>query len=704
MRLANVVQKALHEKDPEAMACLAGLEQACEKAPFLETLYLSHRLLAPVLLSPSDTYRVLQEIPSYEQAGVIVNLPQSWCKKQKYPPRAQVTLSLQDATAQNGFPSLFHFSPRITVEGMELTPEEIAALLAQTDPLVQIRGQWVEVNREALQRILAHWEQACYLQSQGVGFSQAMRMLTRVRLTPKETSDAAELEAERLVRVEPSPKLARDLRLLLDPSRLPDPAGFSILDTELRAHLRPYQKAGVKWMHFLYQLGIGGCLADDMGLGKTVQVLALLLLLRKERGSTAPCLLIAPASLLPNWEAEAQKFAPSLRIYVLHSYRNPKGAYEASPPQEEGSVDLYIMSYSTELPWVSQMAWSLVILDEAQAIKNPGAQQTARIKKLSAHCHLALTGTPVENSLLDLWSLMDFACPSLLATAPEFQGYVARLRETGSYGPLRALLAPYLLRRQKTDPGILPDLPTKTEIKAYCSLAPAQARLYQETLLELTKELQQATAPSQRKGAILKYLLYFKQICNHPTLRLGEDSFDPLHSGKLQHLQELAEIIRARGESLLVFTQFRKMTQVLRDFLTPIFDTPGFCLHGGTSLPHRKAQVEAFQAHESPTFFVLSLKAGGTGLTLTRASHVIHFDRWWNPAVETQATDRAFRMGQKNPVLVHPFVCLGTLEARIDAMLESKKSLSQEVIHLEGEEALLALSDEELLAWMKLGS
>ena len=706
--LAQLLQKALEERHPEHIRLLATLEQACEHAPFLEALYVSKRVFRPVLLSASEAYRMLQEIPAYERAGITVHVPQSWCKK-RAPSRVQVTLTLEDAPSWVGLHSMFSFSPQLTLEGVALTPEEVAALLAHTEPLIQLRGQWVEVHSQHLSALLTRWEKAAQLHGQGLRFADAMRMLARTPISRKADESEAVEEESRWITWAPGQQLAQNIRYLLDPVRIPDPPNLPLLQTHLHATLRPYQLVGVKWLYTLHQLQVGGCLADDMGLGKTLQILALLLLCRQE---SMPSLIIVPASLLPNWQAELKKFAPSLRFYLLHPYENDKAFYATRPPAGWPHIDVLLTTYTMamRLPWLSQIPWNFMILDEAQAIKNPSAKQTEFVKQLRANTRIALTGTPLENSLLDLWSILDFACPSLLATVNEFQIYVKNITEAGSYDPLRALIAPYLLRRKKTDPAIVLDLPSKTELKTYCSLSAEQVSLYKETLQTLATELKEKEMPirlgqpghdGNRKGLILKYLLYFKQICNHPDQRRGDTAFASHHSGKFLRLQELATQIAEQNESLLVFTQFRSLTEVLRSLLAPIFSHPGFLLHGGTSLDARRAQVEAFQAQGG--FFILSLKAGGTGLTLTRANHVIHFDRWWNPAVEAQATDRAFRIGQQNPVMVHAFICQGTLESRIDAMMESKKTLSNEVLSVPVEEvALTELSDTELLRWIQL--
>jgi non-specific serine/threonine protein kinase len=342
-------------------------------------------------------------------------------------------------------------------------------------------------------------------------------------------------------------------------------------------------------------------------------------------------------------------------------------------------------------------------LDEAQAIKNPDAKQTRAVKKIKAAARVALTGTPVENRLGDLWSIFDFVNPGLLGTAKEFTSFAKRLAERahGSYGPLRELVRPYILRRLKTDKTVISDLPDKTEIKAFCPLSRPQAALYEQALKELTAQLAEATG-MRRRGLVLAFLMRLKQICNHPSQWLGDGAWKEADSGKWERLRDIAEVIAARQEKMLVFTQFREVTQPLAAFLGSVFQRPGLVLHGETEVKKRKDLVRRFQEDESVGFFVLSLKAGGSGLNLTAASHVVHFDRWWNPAVENQATDRAFRIGQTRNVLVHKFICRGTVEEKIDQLIESKRHLSQELLEGGADLLLTELKDDELLKLVAL--
>jgi non-specific serine/threonine protein kinase len=378
-----------------------------------------------------------------------------------------------------------------------------------------------------------------------------------------------------------------------------------------------------------------------------------------------------------------------------------------APASALPEADVVLTTYGTaaRVPWIAERAWGLVVLDEAQAIKNPDTLQARAVKALKSDTRLALTGTPVENRLSDLWSIFDFACPGLLGSGKAFRDFTRRLEAEGGrgYGPLRSLVRPYILRRLKSDKSILPDLPDKTEVFAYCGLTRVQATLYAKSVQELSAMIDDVEG-IQRKGVVLSYLLRFKQICNHPSQWLGDGAYRPEDSGKLARLRELCEPMAARQEKVLVFTQFREMTGPLADFLAGVFGRPGLVLHGNTPVARRAALVSEFQREDGPPFFVLSLKAGGTGLNLTEASHVVHFDRWWNPAVETQATDRAYRIGQQKNVLVHKLVCRGTIEERIDALVEAKRGLSEEILGggSGGEAWLTELRSDELLRLVSL--
>ena len=498
------------------------------------------------------------------------------------------------------------------------------------------------------------------------------------------------------------------LRKALDRLRHPHADANCQPGRDLKATLRPYQREGVNWLWFMTELGLGACLADDMGLGKTVQVIDLLLQ-RKRAGFGGPSLLIVPASLIGNWKQELTRFSPSLSVYIAHrSECDPADLDRRANDPTKGfaEFDLVITTYGLvrRQTWLQAVPWSLLLLDEAQAIKNMTSAQTRGVKAIAAKRRIILTGTPVENHLGDLWSLFDFCCPGLLGTATQFKKYVKGLSsqsDARAYGSLRRLVRPYILRRLKTDPAIAPDLPEKTEMRTECSLSRKQAAVYQKVVHDLENRLATA-AGMARRGLVLSALMQMKQVCNHPAQFLNSGAYVPAESGKFERLRSLCQEIAQRQEKVLVFTQFQAMTQPLADYLGGVFGRPGLVLHGGTPVGKRQELVRQFQVDEGPPFFVISLKAGGSGLNLTAAAHVIHFDRWWNPAVENQATDRAFRIGQKRNVLVHKFVCRGTVEERIDAMLQAKQAVAGQILDSGGETALTEMSDDELLNFVSL--
>jgi non-specific serine/threonine protein kinase len=679
------------------LALLRPVQRAAERSELLRDLVGSRAIFHPLRWRADEAYRFLKDIPTFEDSGVVVRVPDFW--RARRPPRPQVSATVgRRAAAGLGLDAMLDFSVDLTLDGERLTDEEWRQLLAGSDGLVLLRGRWVEVNRDELRAVLERFRAVQKkADREGLTFAEGLRLLT-VGAVAGEGTPAD--PAHEWTGVSAGPWLAETLRGL----RHPDAMAEVNVAGDIRGTLRPYQQAGLRWLWMLARLGLGGCLADDMGLGKTLQVLALFLALRRN-GKAAPHLLVVPASLVANWVAEAERFAPSLRLLVAHPSAIPSRELANLSEDRLAGVDVVVTSYGTvpRLPWMAERRWHLVVLDEAQAIKNPGAKQTRAAKALRSESRLALTGTPVENHLVDLWSIFDFVNPGLLGTGKEFGALVKRLeeREHDTYAPLRNLVGPYILRRLKTDKSVISDLPEKTEIRAYCSLSKQQAALYQQSVEELARQVG-ALAGIKRRGVVLAFLMRLKQICNHPSHWLGDGAFDPEASGKFARLRELGEVIAAKQEKVLVFTQFREMTDPLAAFLASVFGRPGLVLHGETEVRRRKAICDQFQDDPDVPFFVLSLKAGGTGLNLTGANHVIHFDRWWNPAVEDQATDRAFRIGQHKNVLVHKFVCRGTVEERIDRMIEEKQALARDILRGGGEQRITELDDGELLALVAL--
>ena len=679
----------------QLLSLLLPVQRAAQHCAWLHEMVESGEIYHPMRWQPADALRLLKDLPALEAAGIRVRSPSQWAGARPLRPVVKASIGAKPPSLL-GMDAMLDFDIEVSLDGAALSTAEIEALLAQGDGLQLIRGQWVDLDRQRLAKALARLQALADEAAQGgLPLARAMRLMAE-----DGDEDRASVDAGQAVRFQAGPWLANTLRDLRQPEGLaqvdPGPA--------LKASLRPYQQTGLRWLYLLTRLGLGACLADDMGLGKTIQVLALLLVLQRERrGAGRPSLLVAPASLLANWSAEAERFAPDLRLLIAHPSQLPAAEWRTLDAQRLASVDLVLTSYGTLLrqPALSEMRWHLAVLDEAQAIKNPGSRQTLQVKQLQADVRIALTGTPVENRLSDLWSIFDFTHPGLLGSGKDFSAFTQRLAEQQHFGPLRRLVRPYILRRLKTDKRVISDLPDKTELQAWCGLSPAQAALYQRAVGELAQALASSDGIS-RKGLVLAYLMRFKQICNHPSQWLGDAAWAEADSGKFARLRELAEVIAARQEKLLVFTQFRETTAPLAAFLGGIFGREGLVLHGGTPLAQRRERVKRFQDDEATPFFVLSLKAGGAGLNLTAASQVIHFDRWWNPAVENQATDRAYRIGQHKNVLVHKFICQGTVEERIDQLIASKRQLVTDLLEDSTELRLTELSDRELLDLVRL--
>jgi non-specific serine/threonine protein kinase len=684
------------------LALLVPVQRAAGSCAWLKAMVDAGEVYHPLRWTPEDALRLLKDQPLLEAAGVVVRMPGVWSSGRPPRPQASATLGARPPSIL-GKDALLDFRCEVSLDGESLSPAEVEKLLAGADGLQLVRGRWIEVDREKLARALERFrrieENAA---ASGLSLAAAMRMLSGADIAGDSTDGGVESDWSR---VAAGPWLAEALKALRSPEGLARVA----LGQTLKTTLRPYQEIGVRWLYLVSRLGFGACLADDMGLGKTIQVLALLLVLKQAKdGGNAhrrASLLVAPASLLANWAAEIERFAPSLRALVAHPSAMPADELKALDRKRLAAVDLVITSYGTLLraPQLVAMPWRLAVLDEAQAIKNPAARQTREAKKLDASARIALSGTPVENRLGDLWSIFDFINPGLLGSSRTFSEFARRLakRPHNPYAPLRALVRPYILRRLKTDKSVIADLPDKTEVKAFCSLTRRQAALYQQAVQDMASQLQHAGGIA-RKGTILAFLMRFKQICNHPSQWLGDGAWEESGSGKFGRLRELGETIAAKQEKALVFTQFRETTAPLSAFLGSVFGRAGLVLHGETEVSKRKDLVRRFQEDETVPFFVLSLKAGGAGLNLTAASHVIHFDRWWNPAVENQATDRAFRIGQTKNVLVHKFVCRGTVEEKIDAMIESKQQLSKDLLEGGANQMLTELNDAELMKLVAL--
>ncbi len=662
---------------------LSTVYTASERSNLINGLIESGELFHPLSWTADEAYTFLSEVDIYEQSGIICRIPNWWKARSS---KLRLTVSLGDKQPPMvGLDAIVSISPSLSIDGVPISKEEIQLLLQENEGLAFLKNRWVQVDKEKLQQTLDAYQKAREMMEKGLSLREAMSLQLNSHGVFSAGDDSVELSnGEWLENVITSLQNPRSLEGVLQ-------------DGDFTATLREYQQQGVNWLWFLYRLGFGACLADDMGLGKTIQILAFLNVLKQHEPESSS-LLVVPASLLGNWLQEAKRFFPKLRIYGAHPSLNKV------IKNPDCSFDLIITTYSLvqRYKWIQENHWTCAILDEAQAIKNPATTQAKAVKRINAGMRISLTGTPVENRLGDLWSQFDFLNRGLLGTSSEFKRFANGLNDNPEgYSRLRQIISPYILRRLKTDKSIIADLPEKVEMKSYAELTKKQVVLYRK-LTEDLMELIENSEGIQRRGLVLSYLMKFKQLCNHPDQYSGQDGYAPEDSGKFLRLGQICEIVQQKRERMLVFTQFKEITQALHDYLEVLFGRPGLILHGQVAVGKRKNLVERFQGREYIPFMILSIKAGGVGLNLTNANHVVHFDRWWNPAVENQATDRAFRIGQKRDVLVHKFVTRGTIEERIDDMIEEKKELAEHVVSKSGEKMLTELDNSELIKMLTL--
>ncbi len=658
------------------LSLLSCLNKAGEVSDLIAGFMLSGELFHMLGLTADDAYDFLTHVEAIEATGILCRIPNWWRRKSA---GISMTVKLGEETpSMLGFNALISVTPSLSVDGVPLTDQDIEDLLAQTDGLALLKGKWVEVNHARLKHLLEEMKR----------HAGEISLMDAVRAQMNQTADVGTLVTN-----------GKWLSELLQNLRHPQSLRKSAPPATLHATLRPYQKDGYAWLTYMDRLSFGACLADDMGLGKTVQVLAYLEKLRKSK-KDARVLLIVPASLLGNWQREKEKFVPAMPSLVLHG----QSAAALSELVVQSPCFLTITTYgmAARIPSLKDITWDCIILDEAQAIKNPTTNQTRNIKKLSSRMRIAMTGTPIENDLTNLWSLFDFLNKGLLGTSNEFRSFCKKLKDhPEQYAHLKAMVSPFMLRRVKTDKKIISDLPEKLESIDYIDLSRKQVVLYRKIVAEMETRILQASG-MERRGIVLSTILKLKQICNHPDQYLGQTRYAAEESGKFAVLRDLCETIYEKRERVLVFTQYKEITEYLSDYLRQIFHCRGFVLTGSTPVRDRAKIVDAFQGDDYVPYIVLSVRAGGTGLNLTRANHVIHFDRWWNPAVENQATDRAFRIGQTKNVMVHKLVSRGTIEEKIDTMLESKKELADKVIGSSGEQWITELGNEELMSLLRL--
>ena len=642
-------------------------------------------------LTTEEAYSFLrQSAPLLEQSGFGVLVPPWW---QKASARLRVRLKLKpkaDAKVSKGLlglNSIVAYDWNVAVGDTELTPEEFEKLVKLKMPLIQIRGQWVELQPEEIEAAIAFFKKKHHNGEMALGEALRLGLGQENSETGLQVMD---VQGEGWIQ-----DLLYGLTQGVKITPIETPTTF-------RGVLRPYQLKGVSWMAFLRQYGLGACLADDMGLGKTVELITLLMHERTTSNDASqlhPTLIVCPMSIVGNWQRELQRFAPSLSVMIHHGHERLSG--EAFT-EEAIKHDVVITTYSLALrdkEHLASIEWNTIVIDEAQNIKNEAAKQTQAIKQLKAKHKIAMTGTPVENRLSELWSIMQFLNPGYLGSAVDFRKSFAtpieRFHNAERATTLKRLIQPFVLRRLKTDKEIIRDLPDKMEMKVFCNLTQEQASLYEAVVKEMIEKIEEAEG-IERKGLVLATLMKLKQICNHPAQFVSDGSSLPRRSGKLSRLEEMLEEVLAEGDKALIFTQFAEMGTLLRPYLEERLGCEVLFLHGGTPKKQRDMMVQRFQEERrGAQLFLLSLKAGGVGLNLTAANHVFHFDRWWNPAVENQATDRAFRIGQKRNVQVHKFVCVGTLEERIDQMIEQKKELAESIVG-SGESWLTEMSTTQL--------
>ena len=659
---------------------LSCLSKVTEVSPLLKRFIESGELFHPLRFSASEAFEFLKAVPLIEDCGIVCRIPK-WWRQQNSSVTVQVSLG-EKKPAVCGFESIISMQPKLVVDGVPLSRADINTLLKQTEGLYLLKGRWVEVNHKRLKSMLDKLD----------SYKGELSLLEAMKMS-------AGLEEDVDIDLGVEISNGKWLSELLKNLRQPGSIKKEKVPLNVKATLRSYQETGFRWLAYMEKLGFGACLADDMGLGKTLQVLTFLSWYHK-LDKKARVLLIVPASLIGNWKKEAEHFTPDLPVQVLHGMP----AKELEEIIKKSSRFLNITTYGMALRMKSlqEMKFSYLILDEAQAIKNPAAKQTRAIKGIQAEHRIAMTGTPIENDLTNLWSLFDFLNKGLLGSSQEFKGFAGQLDNNAEgYDKLRSMISPFILRRMKSDKKIIADLPDKVEKNEYVDLSKKQIILYRQQVERMENAISELSG-MERRGLILACITKLKQICNHPDQFLGQDRFDPKESGKFETLRTICETIYERRERVLVFTQYKEIIPFLMDFLESIFKTEGLYIHGGVSVAKRQRYVDRFNGEDYVPFMILSLKAGGTGLNLTSANHVVHFDRWWNPAVENQATDRAYRIGQDKSVIVHKFVTTGTIEEKIDQMIRDKTELAESVIGHGGENWITEMSNDEIMGMLRL--
>ena len=639
-------------------------------------------------LTPMEAYEFIKAVTwKFEDSGLGVILPPSLANREGWANRLGLKISAetpQQKSGRLGLQSLLNFQWHLAIGGQTISKVQFDKLVKLNSPLVEINGEWVELRPQDIKTAQTFFSSR--KEQMSLSLEDALRI---------SKGDTQVIEKLPVVSFEASGALEELIGTLTNNQEiqtLPTPGNFT-------GQLRPYQERGVAWLAFLERWGLGACLADDMGLGKTVQFIAFLLHLKEENVLEKPTLLVCPTSVMGNWQKEVKKFAPTLKVLEYHGDKRPKGKAFTEAVNKH---DLVITSYALihrDIKLLKTIEWQIIVLDEAQNVKNSEAKQSQAVRQLETTFRIALTGTPVENRLQELWSILDFLNPGYLGNKQFFQRRFAmpieKYGDTASLNQLRSLVQPFILRRLKSDKDIIQDLPDKQEMTVFCGLTSEQATLYQQLVDESLVAIESAEG-LQRRGMILGLLVKLKQICNHPSQYLKLATLEKHHSAKLQRLEEMLDEVLVEEDRALIFTQFAEWGKLLKPYLEKKLGREIFFLYGSTSKKQREEMIDRFQHDpQGPPIMILSLKAGGVGLNLTRANHVFHFDRWWNPAVENQATDRVFRIGQTRNVQVHKFVCTGTLEEKINDMIESKKQLAEQVVGA-GEDWLTEMDTDQL--------
>jgi len=665
--------------------------RATDYSPLLN-IQVNQRRLSHVLLNANEAYHFLiEDAVALEAAGFPVLVPDWWERQRKLKLRSQLQ-NVDESLGLLNKDTLFNYQWQVALgDDIELSREEFEQLVNLKQPLVQHQGQWVALDEKQIAAAKAFFEQQ-RTQEGTVGLFDALHASAEAKAAANEIDDDA------LIQIEP-PQVSAEVEKAFKRLRKQQQRKQVTPPNGLNATLRPYQLKGYQWLVTMREMGLGACLADDMGLGKTIQAIALWLYERERLKVSGPALLVCPTSVVGNWQHELEQFGPSLRVLAHHGAGRPDAD---AFPEAVQDVDIVLTSYALlprDRDQLTAIEWDSVTLDEAQNIKNPVTKQAQVTRALKANFRLALTGTPIENRLSELWSLFRFLNPGYLGSRKSFQSRFAtpieKRNDPQAAQTLRQLVAPFILRRVKTDPKVIQDLPDKFENRIFCNLTTEQASLYEAIVRTELENIAQADNQMARRGAVLRMLVHLKQVCNHPAQYLKQKEIQPRASGKLQRLTEMLTAVRENGERALIFTQYARMGHLLQAYIADLLGESVLFLHGGTPGVKRAAMVEEFQQEDGPPVFVLSLKAGGTGLNLTAATQVFHYDRWYNPAVEDQATDRAYRIGQRQVVQVHKFIAIGTLEERIDALLTRKREIADQVIG-SGEGWISEMSDAEL--------